>query len=153
MLREHRVALFNCFVWDFCSVLWRCSPLPSLSNEATSASNDMARSMSILFTDIDPDALASLHAAPASAKVASSLSITHGAVFAQYASDFLEKRGVSSASPDLLKGAMKREYLHYLKNECGMHGLHAFLSTFVASLAKREEKQRKGEQKEATATK
>ena len=144
-----KVAIFNCFIWDACSVLWRCSPLPSLDEgQAT----DMARMNSILFTDIPQETLLALHHLPSDFNVAAALSITHGAVFSGYASDFLnaysQKKRERSAraddrpevmSPDLLTGSTKVKYLDYLRDE-GFAGLHSFLITFVGSLAEREKK-------------
>jgi hypothetical protein len=151
MSMNDRVALFNCFVWDFCSVLWRNSVLPSSATGRNGDNHDaMAWRMSILFTDLDPDTLAKLSNGPAASTVTSALSITHGAVFAQFASDFLRQHHTTTAgrsdetesSSDMLKGKLKQEYLDYLKRNCGMHGLHAFLSNFVGSLAKREKRKK-----------
>lgn len=60
-------------------------------------------------------------------------------------SDFTTNRrnASMSLSLDQLKGSLKREYYDYLNTECRMHGLYAFLTTFVASLAKREQKRQK----------
>jgi len=143
-----RVALFNCFIWDFCSILWRCSPIPSLNE----GQGDSARMNSILFTDIPRETLLALHHLPSDFKVASALSLTHGAVFSGFASDFLDKyykkrreRGddcPTSLSADLLTGSVKVKYLDYLKEEGFVH-LHGFLITFVGSLAEREKKKTK----------
>jgi hypothetical protein len=156
-----KVAIFNCFIWDACSVLWRCSPLPPLDE---GQANDMARMNSILFTDIPKETLLALHYLPSDFNVAAALSITHGAVFAGHASDFLtnyyrrkRERGASTddipaaLSPDLLTGSVKVKYLDSLRDE-GYTGLHAFLTTFVGSLAERERKKaRKRAEKELQA--
>ena len=156
-----KVAIFNCFIWDACSVLWRCSPLPSLDEGQA----NVARMNSILFTDIPQETLLALHHLPSDFNVAAALSITHGAVFSGHASDFLNKfyqrkqeRGASAdsiptnLSPDLLTGSIKVKYLDYLRDE-GYVGLHSFLTTFVGSLAERERKKaRKRAEKNLQAT-
>lgn len=131
-----RVAVFNCIVWDFCSLLWRNSPFPTGGNESA----DTASNMSILFTDLNPTTFAKLcEHSIADEGIQKAFSITHGAVFAQYASEFLRSRHKSTTvTADCLKGKLKQEYLDFLKRECGMEGVYAFLVTFIGSLAKRE---------------
>lgn len=124
-------------------MLWRNSPPPSSVDEE----DDMARKMSVLFTDLHSNTLTKLNNAPKWARVPSALSITHGAVFSQYSSEFLDKNLPEGAnehgtSPEMLKGKLKQEYLEYLRDHCGMYGLYNFLVNFVGSLAKREERKR-----------
>jgi hypothetical protein len=127
-----RVKLFNCFLWDFCSVLWRCS----------APSDDAARNMSILYTDLRPETQSRL-CRSASAPLA--LSISHGAAFTAFAADFLRRRSMDHPPPldfaMLLRGKTKVQYLDYLR-EFGFHGVYDFLYTFVASLAKRQQQQK-----------
>lgn len=95
--------------------------------------NDEARSRSICLTELSPEALASLYKEPERVKLA--LSITHGAIFAGYARDFLKQNKLDGQSPDVvLRGTIKVKYLEYLK-ERGLNGIYSFLTTFVASLA------------------
>jgi hypothetical protein len=132
-----RVKIFNCFVWDFCSVLWRCSKPPSPHvSEKESSSSSSSRTLSILYTDLRLETQSQLYAA--ADKVAFTLSITHSAVFAGYASAFLKIQLPDQRNPslDLIRGKLKVKYLDYLKT-CGMEGIHAFLSSFVGSLANR----------------
>lgn len=128
-----RISVFNCFVWDVCSVLWRQSALPSDFNES-------ARSRSILFTQLTPRTLGYLQRRQDMATKA--LSITHGAAFAEHAQEFL----VSSSSSlekkdrDEIRGALKVRYLDFLHQQEGFQGLFSFLTTFVGSLAEREQR-------------
>lgn len=105
--------------------------------------------MSILCSDLSKDVLAKLNnynftGDPTTAtSVQFALSITHGAVFVQYALNFLSRKEQSTEaqqplSLDKLNGKLKHEYLDYLKEVGGMDGLHTFLTTFIGSLAKRE---------------
>jgi len=141
-----RVAVFNCMVWDFCSVLWRNSPLPMMSADTSSNATmtDTATKMSVLFTSLAPGTLDKLKNPLLDTIVRKSLSITHGAIFAQHASDFLSTRNYEAldSSIDQLKGKLKQEYLDYLHENCGMKGLYSFLVTFIGSLAKREKKKK-----------
>jgi len=141
-----RVAVFNCMVWDFCSVLWRNSPLPMMSADTSSNATmtDTATKMSVLFTSLAPGTLDKLKNPLLDTIVRKSLSITHGAIFAQHASDFLSTRNHEAldSSIDQLKGKLKQEYLDYLHENCGMKGLYSFLVTFIGSLAKREKKKK-----------
>lgn len=100
--------------------------------------------MSILFTDLNPATLVELHKhSLVDEGIQRALSITHGAVFAQYASEFLcSRHGEVDVTIDDLKGKMKQDYLDYLKQECNMEGVYAFLVTFIGSLAKREQKRK-----------
>jgi hypothetical protein len=146
-----RVKIFNCFVWDFCSVLWRCSPPPSphhVSGKESSSSSSSSRTLSILYTDLRPETQSQLYAA--ADKVASTLSITHSAVFAGYASAFLKTQlpDQPNPSPDLIRGKLKVKYLDYLKTSCGMEGIHSFLSSFVGSLANRSSRRLQRQQKD-----
>jgi hypothetical protein len=113
---------------------------------------DMARANSILFTDIPHETLLAFHQFHSShdVKVTAALSITHGAIFAGFASRFLKQHlSVSSSSsqnnsnrtfsPDLLRGKLKLKYLNYLKKR-GFVGLYTFLTTFVGSLAQAEKR-------------
>ena len=111
-------------------------------------SKSQARLNSILFTDVSVETLHDLHSLPKNLKVKSALSITHGAAFSGFAVKFLQQyfegKSVTAArsqelSPDLLTGTVKVKYLDYLK-DVGFSGLHAFLSTFVGSLAKKKRK-------------
>jgi hypothetical protein len=123
------VGVFNCFLWDFCSVLWRCSALPALDDSSTNP----ARHNSILFTEISPELLRGLHLDEESSKA---LSVTHGATFAGHAADFCEKHRLSS--PDAILGRVKVKYLDFLREHHGLDGIYTFLTTFVGSLADRE---------------
>jgi hypothetical protein len=143
-----RVKIFNCFVWDFCSVLWRCSPPPNPHvSEKESSSSSTSRTLSILYTDLRPETQAQLYTA--ADKVASTLSITHSAVFAGYASAFLKTQlpDQPKPSPDLIRGKLKVKYLDYLKT-CGMEGIHSFLSSFVGSLANRSSRRLQRQQQD-----
>jgi len=142
-----RMTIFNCFVWDFCSALWRCSPLPlsHSQNELSEAEHgaDMAQTHSVLFTDLPSEVIEELHLFPNDFTARTSLCITHGSVFAGYASSFLEKHfrnhdGINENSlhPDMLKGKVKVKYLDSLPFE----GVKKFLNSFVSSLAEREKK-------------
>lgn len=124
------IAIFNCFVWDFCSFLWKGSPLPSL--DPSEESN--ARANSICFTDLPQETLERLHKDASHVRFA--LSITHGAVFAAYASDFMKMHKLDH-NPNAISGKLKVKYLEYLK-ERGLNGVYTFLTTFVGSLADRE---------------
>lgn len=136
------MTIFNCFVWDFCSALWRCSPLPH--NETMT---ELAQKHSILFTDLPSEVIEELHLLPNDFAAKTSLSITHGSVFAGYASMFLEKHFRNhdkinedeSLRPDLLKGKVKVKYLESLPFE----GMKKFLNNFVSSLVEREKKRAK----------
>jgi hypothetical protein len=144
-----RVKIFNCFVWDFCSVLWRCSrpPSPHVSGKESSPSSSSSRTLSILYTDLRPETQSQLYVA--ADKVASTLSITHSAVFAGYASDFLKTQlpDQPNPSPDLIRGKLKVKYLDYLKT-CGMEGIHSFLSSFVGALANRSSRRLQRQQQD-----
>eukprot|EP00978_Attheya_sp_CCMP212_P026346 scaffold86484_cov45-Attheya_sp.AAC.3 len=116
----------------------------------------MARANSILFTDIPHETLLAFHQfhSPHDVKVTAALSITHGAVFAGFASRFLKQHmSVNSSSqnsnrafsPDLLRGKLKLKYLNYLK-ERGFLGLYSFLTTFVGSLAQAEKRKAQRQQ-------
>ena len=122
-----RVKLFNCYLWDYCSVLWRCSPPPSPDK----GNDESARNLSILYTDLRPETQSRLY--QRRDRVSSALSITHGAIFAAYAAEFLRRCNSSDSNP--LRGKRKVEYLDYLRNECGLEGVHEFLYASVASLA------------------
>jgi hypothetical protein len=66
------------------------------------------------------------------------LSITHGAVFVGYVSEFMKKHKLQhDNNTNLLRGKLKVTYLEYLK-ERGLNGVYTFLTTFVGSLADRE---------------
>lgn len=108
----------------------------------------MSRKMSILFTSIEAETLFKLNNSAQKAHALSALSITHGAVFAPYSSDFIHRISPKETNtegfvPDILKGKMKQKFLDYLKNDCGMRGVHAFLTSFVSSLATREKRREK----------
>ena len=140
-----RVALFNCFIWDFCSVLWRCS-LSQLQQEQEKNSillSDLSHDTMLMLSQhhhqqqqqpgvIDADS----ERVGLSLSVAS-LSITHGATFSGFASTFLETHYHTAdhdtsvdniLSPDILTGTWKVKYLDYLK-EIGFVNLHSFLTT------------------------
>jgi hypothetical protein len=114
-----RVKVFNCLVWDFCSVLWR------------GASFDDAN-LSILFTNLTTETRERIH------HETMSWSIMNSIVFAQHRRNFQRDRQVSSS--DMTRSKVKLEYLDYLHEECGLKGLYNFLSTFVGSLANRARK-------------
>jgi len=148
-----RVVLFNCFIWDFCSVLWRSAPLPSLrSDEMSRGELELVRENSILFTDISEKSLQELHEINSEFKVSSSLSLTHGATFSGFASSFLStvqgskeknnKNIETFLSPDLLTGKLKVKYLDYLK-EAGFTNIFSFLTSFIGSLSNREKNKKK----------
>ena len=153
------VALFNCFIWDFCSVLWRGSPLPSLDLDDTSRqTSDPARENSILFTDNSTKTLDESHAVSTEFRLSMSLCITHGAMFSGFASSFLEINAESNKkrkhenlpmerleiTPDLLQGKLRAKYLHDLNGK-GSVDLHAFLTTFVGSLSERQKRKKLAE--------
>jgi hypothetical protein len=109
--------------------------LPSLDP----STQDEARANSICFTDVSRQTLAALHRDASRVKWA--LSITHGAVFAGYASEFMKKHKLQDDT-NILRGKVKVKYLEYLK-ERGLNGLYTFLTTFVGSLADREARKQK----------
>ena len=133
------IAIFNCFIWDFCCFLWKGSSLPSLDPSSRSE----ARTNSICFTDLSQETLESLH--KDSAHVRWALSITHGSVFAGYAADFVKKHKLEN-TPNAIRGKQKVEYLQYLK-ERGLHGVYEFLTTFVSSLANRKAQRQRASNK------
>jgi hypothetical protein len=63
------IAIFNCFVWDFCSFLWKGPPLPSLDPSAESK----ARANSICCTDLSPRNVGEI----AQGRVSCSLGLIH----------------------------------------------------------------------------
>lgn len=111
-----RVKVFNCFLYDFCTVLWRAA---LASNKGTS----------ILFTDLRSEIQTGLHTHAAS--VSKALSVTHGAIFASYAAAHTNQNSVAL---DTMYGGAKVTYLEYLRSE-GLHGIHRFLTTYIKSLA------------------
>ena len=124
------IALFNCYVWDICSVLWRKSPLPSTD----ALEMNMARCKSILFTDLSAETLGFLHDDYDSISVA--LSVTHGAAFRSYIRAFW-----GESEDNVLEGNVKLKYLDFLKAQ-GLVGIYNFLTSFVSSLASREERRK-----------
>jgi len=88
----------------------------------------MARTRSILFTDLPEHTLNTLHEIEG---VASSQSLTNSAAFIGYAHSF---------SPKIMKGKEKLKYLDNLNSKSAMTGLFSFLTTFVHSLAEREKR-------------
>ena len=144
-----RIALFNCFVWDLCSSLWRSSTLPDANNTKTNhkASSD-AHSNSILFTQLRPSTLAALQ--QYGGRVSKTLSLTHGAPFVGYSRDFLHSQGPNLSVRDDLRGKQKVLYLDYLKTR-GLCGIYSFLVTFVASLANREQRRGRRHQQDGRA--
>lgn len=164
------ITIFNCYIWDFCSALWRCPDLTPLllkeeeevgSNAHVSSSSTRSIKLhSILFTDLSEATLRDLHLEHRCfiTKVQYSLSITHSAAFSGFASHFLQehiiqKKAICSSdvtaspspeetlSPDFLTGNTKVKYLDYLR-DIGFSGLHSFLTTFVGSLSTREAKKK-----------
>lgn len=93
-----------------------------------------ARANSICFTDLPRETLEGLHKDASHVRWA--LSITHGAVFAGYASDFMKTHKLDH-NLNTLRGKLKVKYLEYLKKR-GLNGVYTFLTTFVGSLADRE---------------
>jgi len=130
-----RSSVFNCFIWDICSVIWRQTSLPSVDTNRP----DEARTMSILFTDLQPETLAFLNTKARS--VTKALSITHSAAFAGFVADFLEQHTEVDCR-DNIKGRVKVKYLDYLKQR-GLTGLWRFLTTRVAALVDLEQKCKK----------
>ena len=141
--KDQRIKIYNCYIWDICSALWRCSPFPQLGPDAT-------LSASILFTDLRPETLSILSNGASSPKagttvwndVPKALSITHGPAFVGLSMDFVETYSGKHGNKgrmiiENLKGKTKVRYLSFLKNEHGMTGVDLFLSTFIASLAKK----------------
>lgn len=131
-----RIKEYNCFLWDFCSVLWHSSrPLPP------SRSDESASNSSILFTELRQSTQETLLKAKSSR---SFLSITHGAAFVQYALDFLETKNQGemihcdqtlSYSSDRIQGETQVRYIDYLTKEHEFYNLYSFLSTYVSILA------------------
>ena len=93
---------------------------------------DAARSKSILFTDVKPETLGFLQENYDSFSVA--LSVTHGAAFRCYVRAFWGDK-----DEGVLEGKAKLKYLDFLQAR-GLVGVHGFLTSFVASLASREER-------------
>lgn len=129
--------IFNCFVWDICSILWRKSPLPSINGN----NHDESRRNSILFTDINSEFLLHLHSLPECFSGTKILSITNWSIFSPFAVSFLKLNHFQDGVIDtgVIKGKIKAKYLDYLRDH-GFTNLYAFLSTFVSSLAIREQK-------------
>lgn len=141
--------MFNSLVWDLCSALWRGSPLAS---DLSQKNDTVANSISILFSSFPEEILAKLQDQPNRSKIRCPLSITHGAVFTHFVSEFLQNVHLGAReiryrdcgdSIDFLKDKAKRQYLYFLKRECGMGGIQAFLTTFIGSLAQREKRRKK----------
>ena len=131
---NERIDLFNSFVWDFGSVLWRCTPPPPppplLSDDMDDVhSNNDNNNRSILFTDLflRPATQQRIHAA--GAVVAPALSIWNRDVLVSYYTADMSKSDNSKVE----------YYLEYLRDECGLHGLHEFLHTFVGPLVQRQQ--------------
>lgn len=120
-LTIYSIAVFNCFVWDVCSTLWRCSQIPQHHSTPTTTLADLS-SKSLLFgsslrgTSISNSlrilhqempnnknyesksniSLSSLNTTTSSNIVGNNrmtaLSITHGAAFSGYTKGFLSKQ-------------------------------------------------------------
>ena len=95
----------------------------------------MARSKSILFTDLTNETLEFLHDHYDSISVA--LSVTQGAAFHGYIKAFC-----GESEGDVLKGNVKLKYLDFLKAQ-GLDGMYSFLTSFVSSLVSREERRQR----------
>lgn len=134
-------------------MLWRNSS----RNFSRSSIKQTEPNKSILLTKLSNETLTKLNEEPWNTRIHRSLSLTQGAVFRHYASEFLQvqvRSGLPNdkASHELLEGKVKEEYLDYLKDEWGMEGLHAFLSNFVGSLVKREKSKNRNLQSQPNST-
>jgi hypothetical protein len=128
------VPVFNCLVWDFCSVLWRNSLF---------SSKDQPANRSILDRDLSDTLRTQIQEHGSNMDLPMALSITHGSVFVTYAWDFLRSvQKEQSLSLLDIKGTLKHDYLDYLKEKAGMKGLHAFMAAFIGSVSKREAKRK-----------
>lgn len=134
------MTVFNCYVWDICSILWRKSALPVLSQEGIGIDED-SHQKSILFIDVSSDFSLQLHSLPDCFSGTDILSITHCSIFSPFVKSFLKEFQGDEAFPDpsIIKGKVKVRYLDYLRDN-GFVNLYAFLTTFISSLAIREEK-------------
>jgi hypothetical protein len=148
---------YNGVIYDFCSLLWTCTSFPN----PNTAAGDVAESRpkSALFQSFRPSTQACLHdtatwestnrLGASSFPISSALSLSHGAAFVGYASDFLKfyynssmdtvtvfgkDGGTPKLSPNIIQGALKVQYLEYLKAR-DLSGIHTLLCTFIRSLA------------------
>jgi hypothetical protein len=145
--------IFNCYVWDYCSGLWRCPDLNQFfldNSSSRDGSND--RLHSILWTDLSEETSQDMRIHLIKSNLRYTLSITHSAAFSGFATHFLRAQQLNNPaaapyscsiiSPDELTGTNKVKYLEYLR-EVGFSGLYSFLTTFVNSLSTREAKKKK----------
>jgi len=144
--------IFNCYVWDFCSALWRCPDLNQfLLDNSSSQDRFNDRLHSILWTDLSEETTKEMRIHLIKSNLRYTLSITHGSAFSGFASHFLltqhrinpvaAPNSTSKISPSELTGTNKVKYLEYLR-EVGFGGLYTFLVTFVTSLSTRDKKKK-----------
>jgi len=153
---EERIKVFNCYVWDICCALWRCPPvLPPMSANGKVVSvreQSSTLATSILYSGLPGETQLALFFVPtrgdkatSSTLISKALGLTHAAVFAGHAFDFVTNsnldRNSSCLTLDNIRGKTKINYLDYLQNKHGLEGLNLFLSTFIASLAKKKSSQ------------
>lgn len=135
--RMHSVTVFNSFIWDFCNVLWKCILTWNEDGKDPVAS--------LLLSHLPNPSRQALQQRGEGA--AASLSIVQGSLFVGYVDRFCEElatsNGVEALDPSILlrQGNLKLNYFDFLHEECGFHGLYAFLTTFAGSLAQRREEQ------------
>jgi hypothetical protein len=117
--------VFDCFLWDVFSTLWRNQPYLALNTSGTSG-----REMSILYTDIRPEVQETL----LKSLKPHSLSITHGLAFAEYIFGFIQTHGeqFGISRPDQIAEKQKEKFLDYLQT-CGLSGIYNFLVAFKDS--------------------
>lgn len=121
------IAIFNCFVWDFYSFLWKGSPLPSLDPSAESK----ARANSICFTDLPPRIVGEI----AQGRVSCSLGLIHctwscvcSICFGLYENaqtrpqHFVANSRSSTSYFGIFKGTRIEWYLHVSYYVCGITG-------------------------------
>ena len=150
-----QIQAFNGAIYDFCSLLWTGTTF----SKPNTALNDTSESppKSLLFQGLRSSTQTLLHDISTKEStirkdgifcpISSALSITRGAAFVGYATDFLKlysdtgqstvaarDGAVPTFSSDMIQGALKVQYLDYLKSR-GLTGIHQFLHTFVRSLA------------------
>lgn len=127
ILLNERIELFNSFVSDFGSVLWRCThpPMP-LSADVDDRALQDDDNKSILFTDLFLRPTTQYQIYVAGAVVAPTLSVWKRDILVSYKMDW-------SHGDDTV------EYLDYLKDRWGLQGLHEFLHTFVGPLVQRRQ--------------
>jgi hypothetical protein len=120
--------VFDCLLWDVSSTLWRNQPYLALNTGNVGRNVKYAREMSILYTDIRPEAQEALM----NSVQPHSLNITHGVAFAEYIFGFIQTHGeeLGVSFPDEIVDKQKERYLDYLLQSCGLNGIYNFLMAF-----------------------